>query len=323
VQSNMMKNSRTPHAVSKWAGTQTSAESWGTGRAVARIPRVPGGGTHRAGQGAFGNMCRGGRMFSPTRTYRRWHRKININQKRFAVASAIAASAIPALVLARGHQISNIPEVPLVLSSEAVEKLEKTKAAIALLNKFHIKEELERCQKVTKRTGKSRLRNRRKKVKLGPLIISGDKKSTAYRAFRNLPGVQTSSVFNLNLLRLAPGGQLGRFIIWTREAFEQLNSIFGTFDKSSDSKKGYFLPRPVMTVPDVGRVIASEPIQLLMKKKKKSIPVQVVKRTNIRKGLSLLRVNPYEAARRVQQSERKKNPGQAAKEEKGKHVAKK
>ena len=34
---------------------------------MSRIPRVPGGGTHRAGQGAFGNMCRGGRMFAPTK----------------------------------------------------------------------------------------------------------------------------------------------------------------------------------------------------------------------------------------------------------------
>lgn len=38
------------------SGHQTSAESWGTGRAVARIPRVRGGGTHRSGQGAFGNV---------------------------------------------------------------------------------------------------------------------------------------------------------------------------------------------------------------------------------------------------------------------------
>ena len=43
-------------------------------------------------------MCRGGRMFSPTKVWRRWHRKINRNQKRFAVCSAIAASAVPALV---------------------------------------------------------------------------------------------------------------------------------------------------------------------------------------------------------------------------------
>ena len=84
-------------------GHQTSAESWGTGRAVARIPRVRGGGTHRSGQGAFGNMCRGGRMFAPTKTWRRWHRRINVNQKRYAICSAIAATGIPALVMSKGE----------------------------------------------------------------------------------------------------------------------------------------------------------------------------------------------------------------------------
>jgi len=59
-----------------------SAESWGTGRAVARIPRVSGSGTHRAGQGAFGNQCRKGRMFAPLKTWRRWHRKVNLKQKK-------------------------------------------------------------------------------------------------------------------------------------------------------------------------------------------------------------------------------------------------
>lgn len=56
VHQQVSKNSRQPYCVSKEAGHQTSAESWGTGRAVARIPRVRGGGTHRSGQGAFGNM---------------------------------------------------------------------------------------------------------------------------------------------------------------------------------------------------------------------------------------------------------------------------
>ena len=67
VHTGLNKNNRQAYAVSKVAGHQTAAESWGTGRAVSRIPRVPGGGTHRAGQGAFGNMCRGGRMFAPTK----------------------------------------------------------------------------------------------------------------------------------------------------------------------------------------------------------------------------------------------------------------
>ena len=85
-----------------FSGHQTSAESWGTGRAVARIPRVRGGGTHRSGQGAFGNMCRGGRMFAPTKTWRRWSRRININQRRYAICSAIAATGIPALIMSKG-----------------------------------------------------------------------------------------------------------------------------------------------------------------------------------------------------------------------------
>merc|ERR1711935_805458 len=114
VHSNMAKNSRQAYAVSKWAGHQQSAESWGTGRAVSRIPRIQGGGTHRAGQGAFGNMCRGGR-------------KINVNQRRYAICSALAASALPALVMARGHKVEEVPEVPLVVDSLDCDKTLKAK----------------------------------------------------------------------------------------------------------------------------------------------------------------------------------------------------
>lgn len=48
-------------------------------------------------------MCRGGRMFAPTKTWRRWHRRINTPQKRYAICSALAASAIPALVMSKGN----------------------------------------------------------------------------------------------------------------------------------------------------------------------------------------------------------------------------
>jgi len=101
VHTGLAKNKRQAYAVSSKAGHQTSAESWGTGRAVSRIPRVPGGGTHRAGQGAFGNMCRGGRMFAPTKTWRRWHRKININLKRCARRPHAARAARAGMQLCR------------------------------------------------------------------------------------------------------------------------------------------------------------------------------------------------------------------------------
>jgi len=47
-------------------------------------------------------------MFAPTKTWRRWHRRININQKRYAICSALAASALPGLVMSKG-------ESPIVL----------------------------------------------------------------------------------------------------------------------------------------------------------------------------------------------------------------
>eukprot|EP01047_Picozoa_sp_COSAG01_P069129 COSAG01_NODE_10148_length_2236_cov_2.239120_1_plen_337_part_00 len=119
VHKDMAKNNRQAYAVSWMAGMQTPGHSWGTGRAVARIPRVPGGGTSRSGQGAFGNMCRGGRMFSPNRVWRKWHFKVNKNQRRYAMASALAASALPSLVMARGHVIDEVAEVPLIVRSLA------------------------------------------------------------------------------------------------------------------------------------------------------------------------------------------------------------
>ncbi len=59
-------------------------------------------------------------MFAPTRTWRRWHRKVNRNQKRYAVTSALAASALPALVMARGHRVEQVAEVPLVVADAAI-----------------------------------------------------------------------------------------------------------------------------------------------------------------------------------------------------------
>merc|ERR1719408_337332 len=114
----MAKNARQAYAVKVEAGHDNTGDSWGTGRAVARVPRVHGGGTQRSGQGAYGNMCRGGHIYAPTKSWRRWQRKSNINVKRYAVASALAVSAIPSLVMSRGHKIDNVPEVPLVLDDE-------------------------------------------------------------------------------------------------------------------------------------------------------------------------------------------------------------
>ncbi len=188
IHSEISKNRRQAYAVSEKAGHQTSAESWGTGRAVARIPRVRGGGTHRSGQGAYGNMCRGGRMFAPTKAWRRWHRKVNIKQRRYALVSALAASALPSLVMAKGHRIESTPELPLVLSDK-VEDVKKTKEAVKILRNTAAWNDIEKV-KATKRfrAVKGKMRNSRRIMKRGPLLIY-NKDNGITKAFRNIPGL--------------------------------------------------------------------------------------------------------------------------------------
>lgn len=274
----MAKNHRQPYAVSSKAGMQHSAESWGTGRAVARIPRVSGSGTNRSGQGAFGNMCRKGRMFAPTKTWRRWHRKISINQRRYAVVSAVAATAVPSLVMARGHRIEKINEIPLVISAK-IEQLQKTKAAIELLKQVNAYSDIEKVKDSKRlRAGQGKMRNRRFRERRGPLVIYNEDAGIT-KAFRNIPGIELANVKALNLLTLAPGGHLGRFCIWTESAFAKLDSIFGTFKTASEQKKGYTLPSHVVTHTDIRRVIATDEIQAVVRPRK-SKPQKAIKKKN-------------------------------------------
>lgn len=293
VHSNISKNSRQAYAVSKKAGHQTSAESWGTGRAVSRIPRVPGGGTHRAGQGAFGNMCRGGRMFAPTKIWRRWHRKINVNQKRYAIVSAIAASSVPSLVLARGHRIETVPELPLVISDSA-ESVEKTSGAIKVLEQVGAYADAEKAKDSHSiRPGKGKMRNRRYINRKGPLIVYSSEGAKLVKSFRNIPGVDIINVERLNLLKLAPGGHLGRFVIWTKSAFEKLDSIYGSFDKPSEKKKGYVLPRAKMVNADLARIINSDEVQSVVRPIKKDVKRAPLKKNPLKNLNTMLRLNPY------------------------------
>jgi len=93
----------------------------------------------------------------------------------------------------------------------------------------------------TNRAGKGKMRTRRYNLRKGPLIIYGNENAGLVRAVRNIPGVEICNVNRMNLLQLAPGGQLGRFIIWTRSAFTQLNNIFGSHRAAGTQKGGYHM----------------------------------------------------------------------------------
>jgi large subunit ribosomal protein L4e len=80
------------------------------------------------------------------------------------------------------------------------------------------------------------------------------------KAFRNIPGVEVANVHRLNLRTLAPGGQLGRFCVWTESAFKALDSIFGTYRKTGSEKSNYQLERSVLANADISRIINSNEI---------------------------------------------------------------
>merc|ERR1712098_429504 len=294
VHNEVAKNKRQPYCVSEPAGHQTSAESWGTGRAVARIPRVRGGGTHRSGQAAFGNMCRGGRMFAPTKQWRRWHRKVGVAQKRYAICSAIAGSGVPSLVMAKGHVIDGIPEVPLVVA-DSVQSFTKTKQAVEFLRRNKAWADIAKVYASRRmRAGKGKLRNRRHVQKLGPLVVY-DQDQGITKAFRNIPGVDTIQVDNLNILKLAPGGHVGRFVIWTESAFKKLDGLYGTWKKASTSKAGWNLPQPKMANTDLSALLKSEAIRAVLRAPNRKVSRAVVRTNPLKNIRSMLQLNPYAA----------------------------
>lgn len=203
-------------------------------------------------------------MFGPIRVWRRWYRKVNRNQRRYAIVSAIAASGVPAIVMSKGHQVSDVPEIPLVVSDK-VQEISKTKQAVEFLKKINAWKDIERVFNSKHfRAGKGKMRNRRRTQRLGPVVVYGQD-SGVTRAFRNIPGVETLNVEKLNLLRLAPGGHVGRFIIWTESAFRKLDDIYGTWKAESKHKRGYTLPQPKISNTDLSRLLKSEEIKKVLR----------------------------------------------------------
>jgi large subunit ribosomal protein L4e len=229
--------------------------------------------------------------------------EILTHYRRFATVSALAASSVPALLLARGHQVSTVPEVPLVINSEVFSgaALARTSAALGLLKSIGASADIEKVKKSRKlRAGKGKLRGRRHRQRRGPLVVYDpevDGKELA-RGFRNVPGVETSSVFALNLLQLAPGGHLGRFIIWTSAAFKALDTIYGSTTTPSALKKDFLLPSNVVSQADVGRLINSSEIQAVIRAAKGTARTKragVQKKNPLINKQVLLRLNPYAA----------------------------
>ena len=202
------------------AGKRTSAKGWGSGRGTARVPRIKNG-----SRAAFVPMAIGGRQAHPTRAEKNHHEKINIKERRFAIRSAVAATADKELVAERGHRVDDLEQVPIIVEDE-ISSVKTTKQTREIFQSLGVYDDIIRAKEGKRiRAGRGKTRGRKYKKVKGPLLVVGEDDGISLGA-RNHAGVDVVVVENLNAELLAPGTHPGRLTIFTKSAVEKLGGLF-------------------------------------------------------------------------------------------------
>lgn len=203
-----------PQGRDKMAGKHTVAESLGVGRGKSRISI------------AFAPGTVGGRRAHPPVSEKKIAKKITKNERRLALRSAIAATASKENVEARGHIVDDVKDFPLVVTDD-IQNVKKVKDLKDALINLGVWPDVYRVKESIKvRAGKGKMRGRRKKHAVGPLIVVNADEGVV-KAANNLPGVDVANVKNLNAELLAPGTHAGRLTVWTKDSVEALKSLSG------------------------------------------------------------------------------------------------
>jgi len=224
---------RQPYGTDVLAGKRTSAhyhgkrrERWTMmNREMARMPRIHGKGVpaHLLWAARFVPQAVKGRRAHPPKVEKIWEQKINKKERKKAIRSAIAATANKELVLKRGHKIEKIEKLPIVVEDK-IQEIKKAKELVEFLKKIGLEKELERIKKKKVRAGKGKMRGRKYKKKIGPLIVITEDKGIS-KAVKNLSGINVCRVENLCAEYLAPGAMPGRLTIFTKSAIKKLSGV--------------------------------------------------------------------------------------------------
>jgi large subunit ribosomal protein L4e len=220
---------RQPYGPNVLAGLRTSAHYHGSRRVrytmmmrdMARMQRIHGGAPHMAWRARKVPQAVKGRMAFPPKVEKIWEQKINKKEKRLALRSAIAATANKDIVKDRGHRIDKIKTLPLIVMND-IESIKKTRDVEKLFLTLGFDDELKRLSKRKVRAGKGKMRGRKYKGRIGPLIIV-DKDKEIKKACKNLIGVDVLNVKNISVEYLAPGSMPGRLTIWSKSSIEKLS----------------------------------------------------------------------------------------------------
>ena len=213
------------HSTHATAGQDVVADSNDppTGRGIARIARMKGGGGGRQGQAGEVASIRGGRQAHPPKAEKVIFKKINKKENKLALCSAISATKSKELILQRGHKIDKINSFPLIISDE-IESVTQTSKLIKILESLNLIQDVKRLENRKRRSGKVALRGRTMKIGKSVLFVLADSKNVK-KACKSIPGVNACSVNDLSVLELAPGSDLIRLTAYSKKAIEEISKI--------------------------------------------------------------------------------------------------
>jgi len=212
-------------------GMKHSVEWWGKGRGVSRIMRKTGQRT-----GAQNPHTRGGRRAHGPKVDKDWSQKLNSKQKATARDSAIAASADPDIVAARGHRFNEDTNFPIIIDGyvesrqgsdekydvESLPLQYSTRKFIAMMEGIGLGDDLIRAKSgKTIRAGKGTMRGRKTRTPKSILLVVSNRDGL-HKAASNVPGVDVVVAKDLCAEDLAPGGDPGRLTVWTKQAIEAM-----------------------------------------------------------------------------------------------------
>ncbi|MEF8891262.1 MAG: 50S ribosomal protein L4 [Haloferacaceae archaeon] len=205
-------NRKQPYGSDPLAGMRTPAESPGSGRGMAHVPR-------QNGQARRVPQAVKGRRAHPPKAEKDQGKDLNRKERKLATRAALAATTDAETVRERGHQFDDDVDLPVVVADD-FEAVHRTQEVVDVLEALGVHADVERADEGrTRRAGRGTTRGRTYREPTSILFVTSDEPS---RGARNLAGADVTTGSEVNVEDLAPGGDPGRLTIFTESALAEV-----------------------------------------------------------------------------------------------------